>query len=63
MRLIETQSKWGNLFRSRFYMNGKRCTGLEFERALLAAHKGKAGVKYKLERPSFSVFRHVWQAA
>lgn len=34
-RLIETQSKWGNLYNRRHYIDGRRVTEHEFSRAWL----------------------------
>lgn len=41
MRFVETSSRWGNLYRRRYYVNGRRVTESEFDSRIaphLAAH-------------------------
>lgn len=59
MRLIMTSSRWGNLYRNRFYVNGRRVTERVWAEAREAA--GKAIAMKDSERVSYG-YRTVWEA-
>jgi hypothetical protein len=44
MKLVETASKWGNLYRLRYYLNGRRISDAEMRR-LIAANPDRKQVK------------------
>lgn len=41
MRLIDHASKWGNIYRHRFYIDGKRVSGRVFDDTFLTLFYGK----------------------
>ena len=54
-----TSSRWGNLYRNRFYVNGRRVTERVWAEAREAA--GKAIAMKDSERVSYG-YRTVWEA-
>lgn len=64
MRLIETQSKWGNLYRRAYFADGKRVTEREFDNLLDAEMRLHAmpSVAGKTESTGYG-FRTIWESA
>ena len=57
MKLIETQSKWGNLYRRSHFMNGRKVSETDFSRALVSFNAFGKGV---YENTAYG-FRTVWE--
>lgn len=64
MRLIETQSRWGNLYVRRYYADGKRVTESEFDSLHAAEMRRHAmpGMAGKCETTDYG-FRTIWVSA
>lgn len=62
MKLIETQSKWGNLYKRRYYVDGKLVSESEFDSALdkLMFEHNHASMAAKYEDTPYG-FRTVWE--
>lgn len=57
MKLIETASRWGNMFNMRYYIDGVRVSRLDFDRAYVKhGCKPHTGVD---EKTSFG-YRKTW---
>lgn len=59
MRLIETRSKWGNLYNARHYINGVRVSNHEFSRRWLEL--GCTAGTGKTENTAYG-FRTIWES-
>lgn len=60
MRLIETASLWGNLYRFRYFANGKPVSYIEFDH-LRRAHGFTAGNRQPMETTTYG-FRVIWES-
>lgn len=63
MRLIETQSKWGNLYRRAYFVDGRRVTESEFDsvHADMLRDNPCASMAGKVEPTSYG-FRTIWES-
>lgn len=59
-KFIETQSKWGNLYRRRYYVDGKRVAGWDFDAKFNAMNKTSGGYARTVEDTAYG-FRTVWK--
>lgn len=57
MKLIESASKWGNLYRRRYYVDGKRVTEAEFDAHMF---DGSLDLKPHHEATAFG-YRTTWE--
>lgn len=55
MKLIQSASKWGNLYRFRYYYDGKQISKAKAEWLLAGKH-----IKSPMEKTSYG-FRIVWE--
>lgn len=60
MRLVETASRWGNLYRYRYWANGKQVTRESFD-AMRDLNGFTLGNKKPMEKTSYG-FRNVWES-
>lgn len=63
MRLIETQSKWGNLYRRQYFANGRRVTETEFDSLLDSEMRLHAmpSMSGRTENTNYG-FRTIWES-
>lgn len=61
MRLIETQSKWGNGYKRAYFADGRKVSESEFDNLMASEMRLHAKIQGRVENTEYG-FRTIWES-